>query len=57
MTTVGELKKKLAGLPDTAPIEFWVVFGDRPMQLVFAGEEVRYPAEQVGEIILKEIDG
>lgn len=57
MTTVSELKKKLEGLPDAAPVEFWVIFGDRPMQLVFAGDGVRFPAEQVGEILLKEIDG
>lgn len=52
MTTVGELKKKLE-MPDTTPLEFWVVLGERPVRLVpIPGESVRFPDKQVAEIIL-----
>lgn len=53
MTTVGEFKKKLSGLPDTIPLEFWAVFGGKLVELTLnPNEGVRFPAGQVAEIVL-----
>jgi hypothetical protein len=53
MTTVGEFKKKLDCLPDSAPLEFWVVFDGKLAELTLnPSESVRFPAGQVAEIVL-----
>lgn len=53
MTTVGEFKKKLEGLPETAPLEFWAILEKGLVELVLnPNEGIRFPRESVAEIVL-----
>jgi hypothetical protein len=52
MTTVGEFKKKIDALSDIAPLEFWLVLDEIPVQVNLSeGESVRFPDGRVAEII------
>lgn len=55
ITTVGELKKKLADLSDNLPLEFWVLEQDSPLRMVTVEQsgDIRTPDNQVAEVILK----
>ncbi len=55
ITTVGELKKKLEGLRDNLPLEFWLLEPHTPFSMVTVehGDGIRTPGGQVVEIILK----
>lgn len=54
MTTVGEFKKKLEVLPDSAQLEFWAVLDGGMVELTMhpTSENVRSPTNQLVEVLL-----
>lgn len=57
MTTVGEFKKKLEVLPDSAQLEFWAMLDGRLIELTMypTSENVRSPTDQIAEVLLKSV--